>query len=361
MELDALFRLMHQQGASDLHLKPHQIPAVRINGEVIQIEDLPAMEPQQLQFLLADMLGDAALVDRRSCHDMAVEVPEVGRFRCNWFRQSGTWALAARRVLLQVPSIQDLRLPATLRPLLDLSRGLVLIGGATGTGKSTSLTAILNHYNQSRRCHIVTLEDPIEYLLPKGKAIVSQRELGIDFDNLPTAIRDAMHQDPDLLLVSELRDAATVEAGLRAAETGHLVFATVHAGSTAQTVNRILDLFEPNRHHQIRHSLAFHLCAVLNQQLVTDASDDSRRIPVVETCYVTPLVRKLILEGKDVRIPEAMKQDHNHGSRTYNQSLAELIRAGYVSKIAALRASPKPEELKAELTGITIEDGRIVG
>ena len=236
----------------------------------------------------------------------------------------------------------------------------MLVGGITGSGKSTSLAAVLNQINHDRRCHIFTLEDPIEYQFTDDKSIINQREIGIDVSDFKDALRAAVRQDPDVMLVGEMRDAETFETALTAAETGHLVFGTIHSSGCAQTIGRILDLFPEEKHEQIRTSLSFNLRCVLNQKLLKGKRKDVPRIPAVEVMFMTPLIRKLVLEGSDNKVQEAIKADKEHGCESFNEVLMRLNKQGLITMDVAQKAAPNPDELRMAMSGISIADGGIV-
>ncbi len=265
-----------------------------------------------------------------------------------------------RRVKPRVPTYEELQLPPAVAKCASYEQGLVLIGGITGSGKSTTIAAILNDINSKRRCHIITIEDPVEYVFQDEKSLINQREIGIDVINFAEALRSAVREDPDVMLMGEMREAETFVTGLTAAESGHLVFGTIHSSGAAQTIGRILDLFPVNKHEQIRTSLAFNLRAVLNQKLLPSTDRANPQIPAVEVMFVTPIIKKMILEAEDHKVADALGKDVDSGSESFNRCLTRLYRANKIAMDVALAAAPNAEELRMSMRGIQISDGGIV-
>ncbi|HYE06829.1 MAG TPA: PilT/PilU family type 4a pilus ATPase [Planctomycetota bacterium] len=361
MKIIELFHLMAKHNASDLHLKAGEPPIFRVNGQLARMQNTAALDAAGTEALLFPLMSEVQreTLARRGYEDFAYAIPDVGRFRCNIFRQLGQLSAAIRRVGLKIPTYEELRLPPAIARLAEYEQGLVLIGGVTGSGKSTTIASILNDINARRRCHILTIEDPVEYLFKDDKALVNQREMNIDVHDFRDALRSAVREDPDVMLLGEMRDAETFETALTAAETGHLVFGTVHASGAPQTIGRILDLFPEAKHEQIRTSLAFNLRCVLNQKLLK-SSDKTGRVPAVETMFITPIIKKLILEREDVKIADALSRDVESGSENFNKALIRLFREKKITMDTALKAAPNPEELRMSMSGITISDGGIV-
>ena len=358
MEIVRLFGMMVKHDASDLHVKVGQPPVFRVAGQLSRMQNVGPLTPDQTRALLEPILSPDQLemLQQRGNVDFAWYQEDVGRFRCNVFLQRGYLSAAIRKVNLEIPSYQKLNLPANIKKCAEYEAGLVLIGGVTGSGKSTTLATILNDINEHRRCHILTIEDPIEYLFEDKLGIVNQREIGIDVMDFKDALRAAVRQDPDVMLVGEMRDAETFETALTAAETGHLVFGTIHSSGAAQTIGRILDLFPEEKHEQIRTALAFNMRAVFNQKLLRAKEKSLGRVPAVEIMFNTPIVRKLIMEGNDKRLHDAIQADTENGCETFNQVLARLVKEGMVTQEVALKASPNSEELRMAMSGISISD-----
>ncbi len=361
LEVEKLLRLMVKFKASDLHIKVNQPPAFRVNGSMSRMKNTEPLTPEQCDELLLSLLSDN---QRRELQengnvDFSYYIEDAGRYRCNVYKQCGYLSAAIRMVNAAVPSMDDLMLPPQMAKVPEFQRGLVVVGGITGAGKSTTLASVLNVINKQRRCHIITLEDPIEYIFEEDQSFINQREIGLDVKDFKDGLRSIVRQDPDVILVGEMRDAETFETALSAAETGHLVLGTVHASSCAQTIGRILDLFPIEKQTQIRTSLAFNLKAIFNQQLLKSEIKSTPRIPAVESMFITPLIRKLIEEKEDSRIAGAVQQDTENGCESYNQTLLRMQKAKQISMEVALKASPNPDELRIAMRGISVSGGGI--
>ncbi len=362
MKILDLFHMMVKHNASDLHIKAGEPPVFRVAGQLARMQNVPPLSADDTQSLLTTIMDDRAqsqLAENGYC-DFSHFVESVGRFRCNIFRQLGVLSAAVRKVNLKIPTYSELMLPPQLSRIAEYEQGLILVGGVTGSGKSTTIASILNDINSKRRCHILTIEDPVEYMFQDDRAIVNQREIGIDVKDFKHALRSAVREDPDVMLVGEMRDAETFETALTAAETGHLVFGTVHASGAAQTIGRLLDLFPAEKREQIRTSLGFNLRCVLNQKLLKGASKENPRVPAVEIMFVSPIIKKLILEGEDHKVAEAIANDTENGCENYNKALIRLYREKKITADAALKAAPNAEELRMSMSGITVSGGGIV-
>lgn len=336
---DLLLRLVEMQG-SDLHLTAGTVPQVRVNGKMIPLDESPRLTPHIIQTLVyAILTGDQRERFEDDFElDFSHPLAGTGRFRVNAFFQRGSVGAVMRAIPDAVPSLEDLNMPATVRQFGGLSRGLVLVTGATGSGKSTTLASMIDLINETRAVHIMTVEDPIEFLHRHKRAIVNQREVGQDTKTFSLALRQALRQDPDVILVGELRDLETMTTALTAAETGHLVFATLHTQSAAQSVERMIDVFPSHQQQQVRVQLAGSLQGVVTQQLV-QTMDGGGRIAAVEVLVATAAVRNLIREGKQHQIESLMQSGGKHGMQTMDQALAILVKAGRVTmKDAAERA-----------------------
>ncbi len=363
-EIDKLFFFMSKANASDLHLKVGSPPLVRVDRQVRRME-MAALSGEQIVSLVEAVMPQRARDDfeRTGNADFAYSIAGIGRFRVNVFRQRGSVSVAARRVQYDIPSLDDLHLPAGLRKVAGFEQGLCIVAGPTGSGKSTTLAALINGINHTRRCHILTIEDPIEYLYRDDLAFVNQREVGIDVDSFATGLKYALREDPDVVLVGEMRDAETFEIALQAAETGHLVFGTLHASSAAQSIGRMLDLFPEARHRQIRQLLAFNLRAVVVQMLLPGATSGARVVPAVEVMMVNPSIKKLIREGVDERIPDVIRGGSGEGMQDLTQSLHALVKSKLLADRTALDFAPNPEALRMLLKGIVVggSQGGIIG
>ncbi len=362
--IERLFAMMGKLDASDLHLKAGAPPIFRVKGKVRPL-DAAALTPDEVRELIYSVLTtqQKKRFEATGDLDFAYSLKGVGRFRVSVFRQRGSVSVAARRVQTRIPTFEELHLEAgVMRRIAALRQGLVIIAGPTGTGKSTTLAAVIEHINQTRRCHIITIEDPIEYLFTDKRAFINQREVGIDVPSFRSALKHVVRQDPDVILIGEMRDAESVQTGLTAAETGHLVFGTIHASSAAQTVERIIDLFPPEREHQIRAGLRFNLRAVVCQILLPSAVEGVPLMPAQEILIVNATARKLIQEGRDQKLLELMAASPQEGMQTFNQSLAKLVKSGWVKEETALAYSPNPDQLRMLVRGIKLGDQRkIIG
>jgi twitching motility protein PilT len=363
-QMKQYLELMAKHNATDLHLKAFSPPIFRITGVARRVEG-PPLPPEEVEKLARSMMtpDQANRFDNAGTVDFAVGIHGVGRYRVNVFRQRGSVSAAIRRVRFIIPSLADLNLPASVGKLADFPMGLVLCAGITGSGKSTTLAAILDLINKNHRYHILTIEDPIEYLYRDEKSFVNQREVGIDVDSFGTALKYMVREDPDVILIGEMRDSETLETALMSAETGHLVFGTVHSGSAAQTIGRVLDFFPSHRHDQIRQVLHFVLRAVIVQQLLPGCRKDAPMVPAVELMIVNPAIRKLIREGDDEKIPDVIRSSQNDGMQDMNQALVLLVKQKLITEDVAMENSPNPEALAMNLKGIYLgqDKGTIIG
>ena len=359
-ELDCYLHGVVKLGASDLHLKAGSPARIRVDGELraVQEEALPIdqLEKMVLGILSEDqrlqLLSDGAI-------DLAYDFRGSDRFRISVFRQQAGLSLAARRVVRDIPSFEALHLPPVIAKIAETRQGLVLLAGITGSGKSTTIASILEHINRTRSTHIVTIEDPIEFLYEDKKSLVNQREIGINVRDFPSALRSLMRQDPDVVLIGEMRDAETFRAALQAAETGHLVFGTVHAASSTQTVSRVLDLFPEDSHRLVRQSLVFNLKAIVCQKLLASLAPGISRVPAVEVMVSTPSIRKLIAEERDGDLIEVVRGG-DEGMQSFTDSLMSLLEQELIDLEAARRAAPNPEELNMRVKGIVTQQSRIL-
>lgn len=354
VKLNVLFNRMVELEASDLHLKVDNPPMFRVDGTLHRAKSEPLTD-KQLRALVEELLGREKMTElyEKGSLDIGHDFGH-GRVRINVFMQKGYVSLAARLVDEEIPSLEDLNLPESVERCQEFMQGLILVCGITGSGKSTTLASLLNIINHRRRCHILTIEDPIEYLHHDAKSIVNQREIGLDCKDWADALRAGVRQDPDVILVGEMRDQETFQAGLIAAETGHLVFGTLHTSSAAGTIGRILDLFPTSKHKLIRQSLGFNLKAVLCQKLIPSYREDIHVVPATELMFITPPIRKAIEEGEDGRIADLISVGQEQGMITWTQSFARLIKEGFVEKEVAAEYAPNKDALEMALKGIDI-------
>ncbi|MCZ6810845.1 MAG: PilT/PilU family type 4a pilus ATPase [Planctomycetota bacterium] len=340
--------------ASDLIVKVDLPPRIRLRGALKNLQTEECSE--QLMFQIAkDVLDEKqyAYFHHHGSIDFAYDYDEDDRFRINLFMARGKPSLAARLITSNIKTFEDLRLPQTLGDLALSAQGLILFAGITGSGKSTSIASMLQYINERRRVHIVTIEDPIEYIFKDDKATINQREVGIDCIDFSEALRSLVREDPDVVLVGEMRDYETFEAAIRAAETGHVVFGTIHASSSWQAFGRIFDMFpEPERDH-IRKLLAYNLRAIIYQRLLPTLREDIHRIPAIEILINTPPVQKYILDGREGELLDIIRQGREEGMIDFTSALVELVEAEWIHHRVAMEATPKPEELKMRLKGIS--------
>jgi twitching motility protein PilT len=359
VELKELLMFMTKKGASDLHLKPMRPPLLRIQGRLIPIKAKP-VKPKEVEEMLLGILTPAQQrkFELQQAVDLGYGVPGVARFRCNMYLQRGTIAAVFRRVPFEIQNVEELNLPDVIESFTDYPSGLVLITGPTGSGKSTSLAAMVRRISKNRACHVVTIEDPIEFLFTDDKATISQREVGTDTPTFKEALRNCFRQDPDVLMVGEMRDLETMSTVITAAETGHLVFSTLHTNSAAQTVDRIIDAFPVDQQEQVRGQLALVLRAIVSMQLV-QRKDGDGRLPACEIMVNSPKVTKHIENGEIKEISEEMENSVSYyRMQTMNQSLIALLAHDMITYQQAIDASPDPDDLSLKLRKMfpTIED-----
>jgi twitching motility protein PilT len=369
VELNAVLRRAVEQGASDVHLKVGQIPVMRRDGDLTAFDEHPPLTDRDLEAALA-IVSELTPAKRESFYDtgeldIAYTAEDLPRFRVNAFRQRGSISFAFRVIPRQVPNFDALRLPHGVRQMAEENRGLVLVTGATGSGKTTTLAAIIDHINKTRRQHIVTVEDPIEILHDDHNCIVNQREVGIDTADFLQALRRALRQDPDVILIGELRDAETAETALKAAESGHLVFSTMHTIDAAETLGRMIEFFPGIKQAQIRSILAGVLRGVISQRLLPRV--DGGRVAAVEVMVNNARIADLIRENKTEEISDAIAEGSFFHMQTFEQALIDLVLAGDVDREIAANAATNQHDfvvsleqaLKRQAAGITRQEERI--
>ncbi len=352
-QLNKFFKAAIKTMANDIHLKVGQPPKLRLHGDLKNTtgETLTVQRMEELVFeIMSPAQKDFFL--KNGTLDFAHEVGGEHRFRINVFRQRGVISLVGRRVSTYVPSFESLHLPAVIEKIALAQQGLVLVVGPTGCGKTTTIASMLDYITRTRSCHIVTVEDPIEYLFKDNKAIVSQREIGIDVPDFEQALTYLMREDPDVVFVGEMRDSRTVTAGMRAAETGHLVMGTMHSANASQAVHRLLDLFPQNERELVRQALAISVKAIISQVLLPSIKEEVDRIPAVEVLLASPAVRKLISEGREGDLPSVIRNSQREGMQDLTDNLCKLVQEGWVDPKDAYKYAPNQEELKMALKGI---------
>src|SRR2546421_2542337 len=339
-EVNKLFRMVMKHEASDLHLKVGQPPMMRLRGDIRRMEMRPLTQEDMERLLLTQLSPKhRKILDEEGGVDFSYVVGQNEcRFRVSLFKQRGMLSLVARRINNFIPNFATLGLPPSIEKLCNFSEGLVILAGVTGSGKSTTIASMLDYINAREALHILTVEDPIEFTFTDKMAYINQREIGLDTKDWHKALKDAVRQDPDVILVGELRDIETFEAAVHAAATGHLVFGTIHAAGAATTINRILDLFPPDKHNAIRQALANNLRAVVAQKLVKGLKKG--RVPTNEIMIVNPIVRKLISEQNDGKLPDAIRMCYVEGMVDFTENLRQLVDRGDIDKATALEVAP---------------------
>ncbi len=356
--LDAMIKA----GGSDLHFKASSVARVRVRGGLKSLSGDP-LTNEKIEKMLFEIMSDdqKKRYAEKGSTDFSYQFGTEDRFRINIFRQRGLTSMAARHIPRDIMDFDQLNLPPVLRDISNLHQGLVLVAGITGSGKSTTIAAMIEQINQLRTCHIVTLEDPIEFMFEDKKAFVNQREIGQDVDDFHDALKYLMREDPDVVLIGELRDPETFEAALHAAESGHLVFATVHASNAPSTVTRVLELFPAEARELVRTSMVFNLQAVICLKLLKGINPAVPRIPAVEIMIASPSVRKLIAEKRENELLGVIRGSKAESMQDFTESLRHLVEAEFISSQTAYDAAPNPEELKMRLKGISVSSGGIIG
>lgn len=358
--IQALLRLAVESNASDIHLRVGRPALFRVDGSLVSAEMAPLTEAQVAAFVDAALPAPfRAAWERDRQVDFAFDAGEAGRYRVNAYRQRGSTGAVLRLVKTNPPSLSDIRLDPSLARLAEFPSGIVLICGPTGSGKSSTLAALLRHLNESADLHVVTLEDPVEYLFSDQRCSFSQREVGIDVPGFAEGLRAALRQDPDVILIGEMRDRATFETAIQAAETGHLVLSTLHAGTTQQAIQRLFEFFTPEEVATARRNIASTLRGIVVQTLAPRA-DGQGVVPACEVFVVDSLAQRVIAEGQFEKIPDLVEAGKDNGSRPMNADLLRLVRSGQVGKAEALSRSPAPRALEMLLSGIQTASGRIV-
>lgn len=362
LEIDKIFRMMIKHNGSDLHLQVGKAPILRIRGDLreLQMEPLTAEMMEQLCFPMMDERNKTIFFSEGGA-DYAHVVEYEGvhwRFRVNLFVQMGKIGMVSRKIERNIPPFEKLNLPPIMSELCAYEQGMVLLAGVTGSGKSTTIASMLDYINHRDRVHILTIEDPIEFVYTADKALINQREIGVDVGNFHIAMKHAVRQDPDIMLVGELRDRETFETAIHAAETGHLVYGTIHASSAPSCIGRILDLFPKDMHSAIRSSMAFNMKSIVAQKLLPTIceGDGPKRVPILEIMIFNATIRKLILEEKDEKLADAIRIGKDDGMQLFNDSLYHFVqKMEFVSRATAFEVSPNVEQLKMMLKGIDVK------
>ncbi len=364
LEVDKIFRALVRLEGSDLHLKVGQPPIVRVSGTLKPL-NRPPIEREEMVRLLVPMLDDRArgIFENDGGADFAYVVNVDGtdwRFRVNMLKQLGNIGLVARRVNNYIPPFEGLYLPSSIESLCHFDQGMILLAGVTGSGKSTTIGSILNYINSIYSKHILTLEDPIEFVFTEDKCLINQREIGEDVRDFEIGMKHAVREDPDIILVGEMRDQETFMTAIHAAETGHLVFGTIHASSAPTTIGRILDLFPEEMHNAIRSAIAFNMKGIVAQKLLKSIKPKVGRVPTVEIMTFTPMVQKLVLEGHDAKLPDAIRIGAAEGMQDFTMSLKQLIDDELIDRPTAFAVAPNKDALKMALKGIEVSQPGII-
>ncbi|MDO4584847.1 MAG: PilT/PilU family type 4a pilus ATPase [Planctomycetia bacterium] len=364
LKVNKFFRALVQLKGSDLHMKVDRPPYIRVGG-VLKALNHPPIPDEEMETMLFDIMNER---NRRIFHEEGgadfahvVDVDGVSwRFRVNILQQLGHMGLVARRVNNVIPDFEKLFLPPSLEELCKYSQGMVLLAGITGSGKSTTIGSMLNWINRHYRKHILTLEDPIEFTFTEDKCLINQREIGMDVKDFMIGMKHAVREDPDIILVGEMRDQETFETAIQAAETGHLVFGTIHASSAPSTIGRILDLFPQTMHKALRSALAFNMKGIVAQKLLPSIMEGVSRVPTCEVMFFNPMIKKLILEGEDEKLADAIRIGYQEGMQDFTKSLKDLVEKSMIDRQTAFEVAPNVESLKMALKGIEVKEPGIL-
>jgi twitching motility protein PilT len=362
-DVDAALRELVQKDGSDLHLKVDSAPLYRVNGELTLDESVQPLSAEDTEAALRTLLSDEAKLGEFAHEhevDFSFEIPDVARYRINAFQQRGVISMACRAIPHHISTIEELALPPVVRELAEEERGIVLLTGTTGSGKSTTLAAMIDHMNRTMSKHIVTIEDPIEFVHEDVRSVINQREIGMDTASFKRALRRVLRQDPDVILVGEMRDEETVQTALSAAETGHLVLSTIHTVDATESINRMFDFFPPHQHGQARSMIAGTVKGVISQRLVPGA--DGGRVAVCEILRMTGRVRDMIIDPSQTgKLIEVITSGGYYGMQTFDQALFGHVKAGRVTFEDAMRVASSPHDFKLLMQadgrrGTTMED-----
>jgi twitching motility protein PilT len=358
VDMKYLIRALIKYNASDMHLKVGRPPLYRINGKLVAAK-MPELTQDQAEMIIFGVLSDKQRVDldHKRQIDMSFRVKDFGRFRCNVYYQRGSISCAVRMIPLTVPNFDELGVPPVLKELVTRPRGLLLVTGSTGSGKSTTMASLIQYVNETNHVHILAIEDPIEFMYRDLKASISQREVGSDINSLKEGLYGGLRQDPDVIMIGELRDMDMIQCALTAAETGHLVISTLHTNDARSTIDRILDVFPSDQQNQVRIQLASSLVGVCSQQLLT-RKDGSGRVVACEMLVKSPAIENYILKNEMDKIPEAISNSSNYYKmQSMNQALEKLVNANLINSEDAIKSSNNPDDLRLRLSGVAREEG----
>ncbi|MEI8378863.1 MAG: PilT/PilU family type 4a pilus ATPase [Planctomycetota bacterium] len=364
LPINKLFRAMIEIGGSDLHLQVNKPAILRVKGALKDL-DMPPITEEQMKEWCMPMMDERNteiffLTGGADYAHVVEHKGELWRFRVNLFIQTGKMGMVSRKIERSIPNFEGLYLPPIMEDLCKYDQGMVLLAGVTGSGKSTTIASMLDWINHTFSKHILTIEDPVEFVYVTDKSLINQREIGPDVSDFHTAMKHAVRQDPDIMLVGEMRDRETFETAMHAAETGHLVYGTIHASSAPSTIGRILDLFPQSMHNALRSSMGFNMKAIVAQKLLPTILDKPKRVPICEIMIFNGVIRKLILEHTDEKLPAAIRIGKSEGMQQFNDSLYHFITKEFVSRAEAFEISPNVEELKMMLKGINVKSSGIL-
>ncbi len=361
-EIDKYFKGVISVQGSDLHMKGNCLPRIRSKGSLKEVTGNPIPE-DKLEKMIFEILSQSQkeFFMENGALDFAYDFGASDRFRVNIFRQRGNVSLVARRISAQIPKFETLNLPPIVLEIADLHQGLILVTGVTGSGKSTTIASMLDKILRTRTDHVITIEDPIEFIFTDDKGLVNQREVGIDVPTFDDALRSMMREDPDVILVGEIRDFVTLNAAIKAAETGHQVFGTLHSTDTYQSITRMMDLTPEVERHMVRQALVGNLMALVAQRLIPTIRKDIPRVPAVEILLVNAVSRKLIADSREVELPTVIKSNYASGMIDFNESLRKFVVDEFIDLKTAYDYSPNPEELKMAIKGIRSGSAGILG
>ncbi len=363
LEIDKIFRAVVKLQGSDLHLKVGRPPIVRVNGTLRELNRGPIDDEEMVRLIFPLMdERNRKIFEKEGGADFSYTVDVADdngkvtnwRFRVNLLQQMGHVGMVARRVNAFIPDFKGLYLPPVMEKLCFFDQGMILLAGVTGSGKSTTIASMLNYINRHERVHILTLEDPIEFVYTEDKALINQREIGMDVIDFAVAMKHAVREDPDVMLVGEMRDEETFLTAIHAAETGHLVFGTIHASSAPSTIGRILDLFPEAMHKAIRSAIAFNMKAIIAQKLLKSIKPGVGRVPTVEIMTFNPTIQKLVLEGQDSKLPDAIRMGAEEGMQDFTMSLKQLVEDELIDRQTAFEVAPNKDALQMALKGINV-------
>ena len=364
LEIDKIYRLAIKLGSSDIHLQVDRPPIFRIRGSLKPLDMPPISEEDMIKLTFPQMdQRNLDIFHHDGGADFAKTVEADGvpwRFRVNLLTQLSKVGMVARKIERNIPPFEGLYLPPLMEELCKYDQGMVLLAGVTGSGKTTTIGSMLNWINQNYSKHILTIEDPIEFVYTGDKCLINQREIGQDVVDFHIAMKHAVREDPDIMLVGEMRDRETFETAIHAAETGHLVFGTIHASSAPGTIGRILDLFPADMHGAIRASIGMNMRAIVGQKLLKTIVDKPSRVPIVEIMTFNPTVRKLVREGSDEKLPSAIRIGKDEGMQVFNDSLKHFLDREFISRADAFEISPNPDELRMIMKGIQVKAAAIL-